>query len=74
MKFHVLILRYSGLLQKLIVFLLGKKWIQTILVDVTGLNIKCILNMIHPIVFNAWIKTIPISMQKTMRCSTIISQ
>jgi len=60
MKFHTLILKYSieqRVLQNLIVFLLHQKWIQTTLLDVRSSTIKCILNVLHPIVFNLWEKT-----------------
>jgi hypothetical protein len=60
MKFYMLILRYSieqSVLQNFIVFLVHQKWIQTTLLDVRGLTITCILNVLHPIVFIRWEKT-----------------
>jgi len=56
----MLILRYSieqRVLQNSIFFLVHQKWIQTALLDVRGLTIKCILNVLNPIVFNWWEKT-----------------
>jgi hypothetical protein len=53
MKFHRLILRYSieqRDLQNLIVFLLHQKRIQTTVLDARSLTIKCILNVLLPIV------------------------